>query len=110
METRVRLLSPEHRGKQHLSIQANHRAESKGEKRPLKKGRSCAWMQDNESLKRIRGAAVIQSCVKKSLKGKVSVKLELCTNAPFDSKPVTIVGSLRKTRDGAKGSFYFKKA
>ena len=81
MEARVGLLSPEHRGKYHLSIQANHRAEAKGEKRPLKKGRSCAWMQDIESLQSIGDAAVIQSCLKKSLKGKVSEKLELCTKA-----------------------------
>ena len=53
VETRVRLLSPEHRGKYNLLVQANHWAEAKSEKRKFKKGRSCAWMQDIKSSKSI---------------------------------------------------------
>ena len=82
METRVRLLSPECRGKYHLSIQANHRADAKGEKRRIKKSRSCAWVQDIESIESIGNAAVVQSCLKKSRKEDICEKMELCTNAP----------------------------
>ena len=81
MEARVRLLSPEHRGKYDISIQENHRNEAKSEKRKFKKGRSCAWMQDIKSSKSIGDAAVVQSCLKKSRKGDVWEKMELCTKA-----------------------------
>ena len=79
METRVRLLSPEDRGKYDISLQENHRNEAKSEKRKSKKGRSCVWMQYMKSLKSIGDATIVQSCLKKSRKGDVWEKMELCT-------------------------------